>query len=427
MKYKTKIREIRRKIPVRTVFFIVLFVFIAVKYFDTDASEKVMDIASLLIKILTFIIACIVMFSIATILVPYMLYLKSRRQPSIEFVYDENNEILCKIDCKRLIFPFVGNVKTELTFSKRYHTMITLKREKGGKATGLKKLALPDIKNYELETVTLLFHDFFRMFSLYRTFRLKSSISILPTGMREHPTDDILPAADRDEFRTETFQHKEGELLKFKHFESSDDIRRIVWSVYARSRELTVRTTEMLNMYASRIDIFASFSGKYSGALDSSLASRFLNYYKTTVWEICQSLKTDREINFISDRKAAASASNERDIAIRIAEMSWHTAKIDEYLTGRKIAVCCISSLIAADEVEKLMDAMHESTFVVFVRIQSIIEKNTVANIILKIFTIQNNNENWKWLLANARKKIINNDKKIIEILKSRNMHWMEV
>ncbi|MDR2424811.1 MAG: DUF58 domain-containing protein [Prevotellaceae bacterium] len=428
MKYKTKIREIRKKIPVRTVFFIVLLVFIAVDYFDSNASEKVMDIAALLVKIMIFVIASIVVFSIATILIPFLLYLKTRKQPSIEFLYDSKNNILCKIECNRLIFPLVGNVKAELIFSRHYDTMVTLKRQGGGKATGLKKLSLPDIQNYELETVTLFFYDFFRMFSLYRTFRLQSSISILPTGNREHSVANVFPATDRDEIRTDTFHRKEGEMLKFKNFESSDDIRRIVWSVYARSGELIVRTTEMLNMYASQIDVFASFNGKYNNVLDAELASRFLNYYKTSIWEICLSLKTaDREINFISDRKAAVTTNNEREIAVRIAEMSWHRDKIDEYLLGRKIAVCCISSMIAADEVEKLMDAMSENTFIVFVRLQSVVEKHTVGSILRKIFTVQDEKFNWKWLFSNLRKQINSNDKKILNILQSRKMNYLEI
>ncbi|MDR1887162.1 MAG: hypothetical protein LBQ70_04525, partial [Prevotellaceae bacterium] len=64
------LKYIRRKMHVRVTFFIVLaFVFLVGRYVDSDASEKVRDIASLLLNGSMFVFGIIILFSIITVLV----------------------------------------------------------------------------------------------------------------------------------------------------------------------------------------------------------------------------------------------------------------------------------------------------------------------------------------------------------------------
>ncbi|MDR0558829.1 MAG: DUF58 domain-containing protein [Prevotellaceae bacterium] len=429
MDLKLNIKQIRKKIPLRTVFFIILSIFILLKYFYPEASEKAIDIYTLLFKLLTVVISAIILFSISTILISYLPYIKRCEVPEVKFFYSSDNNVICKINLYKLCFPFAGIMKAELTFNARYDISIILKRKKGKQASGLKELFLPDIKNYDIENVTVYFQDFFRLFSLYKTFRFKSSVFILPVSKNEYKIENMAVNLDEDDVKTDTVHRKEGELIHFKHFESSDDIRRIVWSVYARSKELIVRTVEMMNMYASQIDVYASFSNKYINAIDRNVSDKFLNCYKTAIWEIYLSLKNKDEVsvNFIQDQKLKITADYRHGVQGLISGMEWHADSIVNCLHGNRVSICCISSLVDSKDIEKIVDTFSENTFVVFVTLKSIFGKIDANRVIREIFTISDSGKYWKWFFSNIRKRVKVNEAEIRNALKSRDLKYMEL
>jgi hypothetical protein len=335
---------------------------------------------------------------------------------------------MCEIVCEKLLFPFAGTVKAELTFDKQYDTLIILKKSNSRRAYGRKKLTLPDIRNYDFNKVTLFFQDFFRLFSFRITYPQKSSVAILPVSDNSIELSKVSYAADTNEVRTETLRHKEGELLHFKHFEVSDDIRRIVWPVYAKTKELVIRTVEMHNMYASRVDVYASFSNNYLNMLEKTISDSFLNKYKTDIWEVYKSLTKDSEVHFIPDQKSKVAVEYRNEVSAQISGMDWHTNKVGEYLGDSGISVICISSLIPVQDVEKILDKLNTNMFVVFTSLKSSVGKLRAKDILQAIFTIPEEKKiNWKWLFSTGRKRILDNDKAIRNTLISRNLNYIEL
>lgn len=419
------IKYIRRRIPLRLTFFIVLFFIIIVRnYISSGSSEKIADISRLLLKASVFVFVVIVLFSALTILISYLLFRKRGAKPIVKFYYAADNDISCEVTCKDIIFPLAGIVKAELIYDKTYNTTILLKRKKGRMAVGEKALLLPDIKVYELNTVTIFFQDFFRMFSLQKTFRYKSSISILPVSLNKVSVSSMPVTLDNDEIRTDTVHRKEGELLHFKNFESSDDIRRIVWSVYAKTKELIVRIAEMHNMYASKVDLYASFSNSFDNFLDKKISDEFLNKYKTSIWEVYRSLKEENEVNFIPDQNVAETS----DISIKISVMQWHKENIETYLGKEKVSVCCISSLVNATDFEKVIETFGMNTLVVFVSLKNYTGSIKLKDIIKEIFTITDENGiKWKWWFSINRKKIVKNEDSLRNLLESSKVNFIEL
>jgi hypothetical protein len=423
------VKYLRSEMCIRVTFFIVLlFIFFVKEYVASGASEKVNDIAFLLLKSSIFVFSIIIIFSIITTLIPYLLYRKAKTIPEVKFTYTGTNRVICELVCKKLLFPFMGTVKAELTFDKQYDTQIVLKRLKHGHGYGGKNLTLPNIKNYDLNKVSLFFQDFFRMFSFKITFRCKASVTILPVSEDNIELSELSYTMDKDEVRTDTVHRKEGELLHFKHFEVSDDIRRIVWPVYAKTKELIIRTIEMQNMYASKIDMYVSFCNNYQNMLDKTVSDVFLNGYKTNVWEVYKSLKKDNDVQFIPDQKSKVAVEYQNEVSAQISGMDWHSNKIEEYFGNSKASIICISSLIPSQDIEKMLDKSGSNTVIVFVSLKSSVGKIDAKDVLKEIFTIPEKKKiNWKWIFSSNRRKVLNNDNAIRNALISRKLNYMEL
>ncbi|MDR1897046.1 MAG: DUF58 domain-containing protein [Prevotellaceae bacterium] len=423
-------KYIRKWFPVHITFFILILFFILIEIFiDSDSSEKVRDISNVLVKIIISVIGVIILFSFTATLIPYILYKKSGRKPEVKFHYTPQNNVVCEIASDGLQYFFTGVIKAELTFDGKYTISFPLKKLKSGQAQGTKELELPDIKNYDLDTVTLFFQDVFRMFFLWKTFRYKTSVIIFPAENSRIAITSKPFALDDDKVRTDTIHHKEGELLHFKHFESSDDIRRIVWPVYAKTKELIIRTIEMQNMYASKIDLYASFCNGYHGALNRETSNAILNRYKSSVWTVYQSLKEENEVCFAPDQQPNITGEYQHEVSAQIAGMSWHTKQIEEYLKTGNLSVCCISSLIPAQDVKKILDTLDSNTFIVFISLKSFLWKLSFRGIIKSIFLIQKPEEkvSRKWLFSAMRIQILNNEKSIGKALAEGNIKYLEI
>jgi hypothetical protein len=423
------VKYLRSEISVRVSFFIVvLFIFLVREYITSGASEKVSDMAFLLLKSSVFVFGIIILFSLITTLVPCLAYRRSKMKPEVKFTYTGTNEVICEVVCSKLLFPFTGTVKAGLTFDRQHDTLVVLKRLKHGQGYGRKHLTLPNIKNYDLDRVTLFFQDFFRMFSFKITFPCKASVTILPVSEDNVELPKVSSTMDKDEIRTDTVHRKEGELLHFKHFEVSDDIRRIVWPVYAKSKELVIRTVEMHNMYASKIDMYASFCNGYQNILEKTVSDTFLNSYKTDIWEAYKSLTKDNEVHFVPDQKSKTAVEYRNEVSAQISGMDWHSNNIEEYFGKSKVSVTCISSLISLRDIEKILDRFDTNTLVIFVSLKSCVGKISVKDVLREIFTIPEKKKiNWKWMLSSNRRKVLNNDNAIRNTLISGNFNYVEL
>jgi hypothetical protein len=416
--------------PVRLVFFIVLLIFAAAKYIVyPEASERTIEISNLLLKITMFALSTIILFSLLTTLIPYILYVRSKGKPEVKFRYADDNNLICEIECRKFPFFFAGVLKARIVFDNRYTASILLERKKGRRMAGVKKLSPPDIKSYDPEAVTLFFQDYFRMFSMQKTFYFKASITVLPVHRHEHDIISQPIVLSDNEIRTDTIHRKEGELLHFKQFESSDDVRRIVWAFYAKSKELIVRTTEMYSMYVSKLDFHASFCNEYADLLKKNTDSEFLNYYKTAIWETYRSVKTTgKDIYFIPDQKSKSAAKHGHEVSAQISGMSWHSNRIYDYLKDAKVSICCISSLVPVQDIEKAANFTFSSeTFVVFVTLKSFLGKINPLDILTLIFTVPEKKPGWLFFFSRNGKTILNNEKAIRDILKSRSINYLEL
>ena len=258
-------------------------------------------------------------------------------------------------------FTLLGNARTE---GKVLRTGILARS----------RMRMDDVKEYQLRGSVVFFEDMLRLFSLPVSQGAQGQFYQPPVAV-EKPENDVAPKkTESPDIRIEEMRRVEGELTNYKAFESGDDVRRIVWKVYARSRDLVVRTPEMFEPYASHLYFYASFHTALGAALgDEAFYKEMLNYYKHRVYTVYLALADKEfELRYMPDQPLAIpeSLSEAERHQRTIAASSWQQATpAHDYFQPRAGAVLCISSLNSADDVRHCLEAAGTDAVVYFVRL----------------------------------------------------------
>ncbi len=225
-------------------------------------------------------------------------------------------------------------------------------------------VALRRVQAYKVARVVVQLRDVFGLFAF--TLRLPAGALAVnrPAGTGEDMPP--LPPSRTTEFteRIEELRPVEGELFQYKNFETGDDMRRIVWKVYARNRDLVVRTPERLEPYASQIDLYASFGAALPALYDAQneWVQELLSFYKSAVWNLYggisrQGLRpvfhTDQEVSALGEGDGSPAAA----IQNAITGAQWTTGDTLSTGAGGKGEVVVISSLLQPNALAQLLRA----------------------------------------------------------------------
>jgi hypothetical protein len=236
------------------------------------------------------------------------------------------------------------------------------------------RLELPDIREYRLRGGFVYFEDMLRLFSFVAEQPAGGSFHQMPR-LGNGPDDDVNPRkTEQLDVRINQMRRVEGEPFSYKDFEPGDDVRRIVWKVYARSRDLVVRIPERFEPYASHLYMYASFHSDMNAAwTENEYGKEMLNYYKNQIWTVYDTLaKKGFELRYISDQPvhvAEAGDASERTAKI-ISGSDWQKDKeVSDYFNLRQGTVLCVSSFCSLHDLNRLIDAAEPGTVVYFVKL----------------------------------------------------------
>lgn len=240
--------------------------------------------------------------------------------------------------------------------------------------TGRSRMSLPDIKEYQLKGGFIYFEDMLHLFSLAVAQPVAGQFYQPPVLTREDEKEVFPKKTETMDVRIEQLRRVEGEYLNYKDFEAGDDVRRIVWKVYAKNRELVVRTPELYEPYASHLYFYASFHAAVKAQwLNEGYLKEMLNYFKNRVWTVYDTLsKKEWDLRYMPDQNFTVPEHlNKKDAAARIISNSiWHADKsVAKYYNARQGAVLCISSLTDIDELENVLEQCDSGTVVYFVKL----------------------------------------------------------
>lgn len=344
----------------------------------------------LMAKIALLLLILLVVISALSALFAWLHYLWLKEEKKavlqLEFTTEtksgKSNRVFLNAALEGALRPLLGFVKGRL-FYDDYHltdkfSLLSNKRKQGSlwrKAiAGRSRLMLPDIKEYQLRGGFVFFEDMLHLVS-FAAPQPAGGNFYQPPVLRKNEEQEVSPKkTETTDIRIEQMRRVEGEYLNYKDFEAGDDVRRIVWKVYAKNRDLVVRTPEMFEPYASHLYFYASFHTSISESwIGGEYSAEMLNYFKNNVWTVYDTLAAKEwEMRYIPDQPiTVAEGLPERDRVGRIISSSeWQRDKdLPAYFNAKQGTVLCISSLTDARELAQLLDGADGSTMIYFIKL----------------------------------------------------------
>jgi hypothetical protein len=396
------------------------------------------DIFPLLIHIAVFFVVVMLSISLLSVLVSFLFFLYKKNKQAITFkiatkpLQHKNGEQkqTVQLDIHPILKPFLGFIKIRLKYDEEHYSKKFSLIEQSQKKlistaiTGTYNWKLPEIKEYQIEKAIIYFEDFFQFFSLVLPINTSSRFYTQPLDATEKVIQATPRKTEDTNTRIEELKRVEGEYINYKHFEGNDDVRRIVWKIYAKNKDLVVRIPEILDPYASHIYLYASF---FVGSMPMNevINVPFLNYYKSKIWNLYRQLVQEGfEVRYIPDQPIAAANTNDAQQLVKYitSTSKWQTDKdLKQYIQAKDAAMVVVSSLSDAEEVEQLVEQYGNEISFVLVQLTNSLHHSGAGDWLQWLF-VQNEKDTIdeyrrKWNLSFARTKVIQNEKRLKEII----------
>lgn len=291
-----------------------------------------------------------------------------------------------------LPLPPFGSVQVRLVYDDLVLTPAFLWQGRRARrdAGALQELALDDVKTYHLKGSFLFFEDLFRIFSL-PVYQTRQQRFFRGPERRALEAGKTAPrVAETPEVKTTHLRRIPGDFLNYKTFESGDDIRRIVWKLYAKNRELIVRTPEEKDRYASKVYLYASFHAPIPGTgRGSAFAREMLNFYKHTIWTVYDALRQQElPVKFEPDQSfRAAAAETEDPVRMGLSNCLWQQEMpLRDYFDKRKGSVLILSSMNDPMDLDRLLAEAPVDVKIIMVKLSAVFERRFLSDWVSRIF-----------------------------------------
>lgn len=291
---------------------------------------------------------------------------------------------------------------------------------------GKSRIVLPDIKEYQIKGSIVFFEDMLQLISLPVRQVMGGNFYQAPDTLLERVEDVAPKKTETMDIRIEQLRKVEGEFLNYKDFESGDDVRRIVWKVFAKNRDLVVRIPERMEPYASHLYFYASFYNSLSAVFSGSeYLAEMLNFYKINVWSVYRELqKKEWKIKYVPDQQFMLEDQDgtaEKDERI-LSNSQWqHSLSTKNYFPPKKGTVLVISSLTDPKELAQLLEELDPGVQIFYIQLSEILRQYVALGWIKGLFLIPAPDRLSKlkstWVFSPLRKQILKNEKQIKALL----------
>ncbi|HEX8677843.1 MAG TPA: DUF58 domain-containing protein, partial [Segetibacter sp.] len=437
-----KIKQAAFYIPF-TIYFVVFAIaaIIGFKMLDNDqinAYSSFADIFRLLLKVALGFTVAIISIAFIPVLVSFIYFRYQQRKKGIRFDIStdvKESELNQKQTVRLLISPVLkplfGFIKLRLLYDQKHYSkkfsLLENSRRKffSTSIEGTYHWTLPQIKEYHVEKAVLYFEDIFQFFSIAVNLPASSHFFTQPTTKGIKDLNVTPRKTEETNTRIDQLRKVEGEFLNYKNFENNDDVRRIVWKIYAKNKELVVRIPEIMDPYASHIYLYASFYSRFNTEGNSAIEIPFLNYYKVVTWSVYQNLvKRGFDVRYIPDQEVAKNkmADDQQSVKYSISTSKWHQVKdLKTYVKINDASVVMVSSLSDADEVKDLMENYGKDITFIFIKLTDSFKNQNIIDWVQWLF-VQNQKDDIdvykrSWALSPLRMKIKENENRLTKIL----------
>ena len=396
------------------------------------------EIIHLLVKITLVFLSLLLTFSFITVFIPWVWFMIKRSNNTIMLSIKTSNEKTftsqkpqVSIILQPAITPLFGFIRFRIGYDggeSRKFTLVSSKRNTRFfevSIDGVYNWPAPDIREYNIHHSIIYFEDLCQLFSFAALIPIQDTFVSQPKNM-EVPIFAVMPKKTLEtNVRINDIRKVEGEFLNYKNFENNDDVRRIVWKIYAKNKELVVRTPETNDPYASHIYFYASFYNHLNNEHYDDFARVFLNHFKTLVWNVYRELSTQKIlINFIPDQQPGLSFSDDplQKVKYTISTSEWQTGNdLEHYFKIGEASVLCISSFTDKKDVENIVATAGEDLVIVFIQLSKRFTRLRTSDRLQWIFVRPSvdglEQLRLAWHISPFKSKILRNEKDILDLL----------
>lgn len=375
----------------------------------------------------------------------HYLYVRGKNQSRLKVNFEtiqkkgKTNKLFLEATLEGARRPILGFIKGRLFYDNHEMTdrfsLLSNQKEKDSfwrKAVqGRSRVKLPDIKEYEIKGGFVYFQDMLHIFSIAVQQPITGQFYQPPVLAKEQD-NDVAPNYTEDlDVRIDQLRRVEGDYNNYKDFEAGDDIRRIVWKMYARNRELVVRVPERFEPYASHLYFYASFYANVKTAwLSDSYLKEMLNYYKNYVWTVYDTLsKKEWSMRYVPDQQFTVPEHIDEDEknARIISNSNWQKETgLLNYFNPQKGTVLCISSFTDTNELQELLEQADASTIIYFIKTSRVFKHFVPWNWLKRLIFLppkdRLNKLRTRWTFSPMRIQIQKKEKEIEKILAKANV-----
>ncbi len=413
--------------------------YVWIKTFPKLPDTAYADIFPLLLSIAFWFLVIFLVISFLSVAVAFLYFFTKKRKGLVQFAVETKGtggdnangrqEVYVKV--LPLIKPLLGFIKIRLQYDEQHVSKkFSLVEQAAQKLIstaieGTYNWQLPAIKEYRIEKAVVYFEDFFQFFSFALPVSTSNRFYTSPQE-RANPVIRTFPRkTEETNTRIEEIKRVEGEYINYKNFEGNDDVRRIVWKIYAKNKELVVRIPEVLDPYASHVYLYASFYSAFGTDLGEVIDIPFLNYYKTFIWSVYRQLvQQGFEVRYLADQMLPSTSTSDAQQAVKhsISISRWQADKdLKSYVNTKDAAMVLVSSLSDAEQVRQLAEQWSGDISFVFVKLTDSLGNPQMGDWLQWLF-IKNEHDTIteykrKWNFTLLRAKIIENEKKLKAIL----------
>lgn len=334
------------------------------------------------------------------------------------------------ISLPKALLPLLGYIKIKIEFENGNlsDTIVINKFSKGFEKLlpkeGSTLVWLPDRKQYHAKGFLISFIDYLQFFR-FTVYKKSQNSFYLHSAEIDIDLQEINPSKTKEEVeKIKTSRKVEGDFLNYKDFEMGDDVRRIVWKIFAKNRELVIRTPEVINPYASHIKFHTSFYNLISKDLTSVYAISMLNYFKDVVYNICLNIKKmDKKVEFNIDQAVNEFVSvNEKDrVGFQLSSANWQNNYSVNEIKASGESIICVSSLISSEELSTLIE--KGSSNIIIVKVSRHLDNQNLFNFKNLFLRKDQKSELSKlsWYMSSTRGKVKRNEKEIEKLVSNSN------
>jgi hypothetical protein len=336
--------------------------------------------------------------------------------------------------------PFLGTVQLRLIFPEwNISEFLVLDENKKGffnplnTISGSAKVDLHHRGLHEVEEVQVVLMDMLKLISIPISMHSGNTLLTLPRELKEENFEIFPTATEEQDVRINIPRRVQGEFLSYKDFESGDDIRRIVWKIYAKNGELVVRIPETRDPYASHVYIGCGFYNTLIGDIEAAAGRELLNFYKDYLRQLYDAVKRNQEysIRMLKDQEVELNSSSTEvsDDIFYIATAHWQNDQRPvEVFDTAKAAVICLSSATPVEEIVALFEKLPAHVPVIVYALSS--SFGPLFQFSFKRIFFKGNSDPLKdvretWWASPMRKKLKMNEDRIQELVRMRGNSWL--